>query len=287
MKRLYVPSYLTDPNIVTQDPTQEPEDMPSRSQRRRLNNYGRNPARSRTMVVRKPRVPRAIVSRGTPDGYYEIPVTVYHRCYFNSSTGIWPTDAITGVQTGSTGYNGFGLCSDLDSTFINFGNGGVAAQQIDAVPGFAQMQNVFDEVKIARIHYEMWVAGTAGELGTTLKAALNIFVAVDTNNADGPSNLNEILQYSPVHTVKGDIGHTLRLTVYPKVRMSVGAGEQEVFTSTTLASVQNAGYMEIAKPGVTHFGLRGYFETTSALASAQLGYLCIKETQIRRYKVNK
>jgi hypothetical protein len=256
--------------------------MPSRSQSRR--NVAK---RSKRMLVRKSRVPRAIVSRGTPGGYYEIPVTIYHRCYFNSSTGIWPTDPITGTHTGSTGYNGFGLCTDLDGSFINFGTGGVATQQIDPVPGFAHMQNVFDECKIARIHYEMWVNGTAGELGTTLKSAPNIFVVVDNNNADSPASLNDILQYSPVHTVKGDIGQSLKLTVYPKVRTSVGSGEQEVSTSTTIAMVQSAGYMEIAKPGVTHFGLRGYFETTSALASAQLGYLCIKETQIRRYKVNK
>lgn len=261
-------------------------DMPG-SYRVKRTKYGKPLRNNRSLVLRAPRVPRAIASRGTPDGYYEIPVTIYHRCYFNSSTGIWPTDPITGVQAGSIGYNGFGLCSDLDQSFINFGNGGVAAQQIDAVPGFAQMQNVFDEVKIARIHYEMWVAGTAGELGTTLKSAPNMFVVVDQNNADTPANLNEILQYSPVHSVKGDIGHTLKLTVYPHVRVNVGAGEQEASTSTTLAAVQPAGYMEMAKPGVTHFGLRGYFETTSALATAQLGYLCIKETQIRRYKVQK
>lgn len=249
--------------------------------------YAKQLRNNRSMVVARSRVPRAIRSRGTPDGYYEIPVTIYHRCYFNSSTGIWPTDPITGAQSGATGYNGFGMCSDLDSTFINFGNGGIAAQQIDSVPGFAQMQAVFDEVKIARIHYEMWVTGTAGELGTTLKSAPNLFVVVDQNNADSPSSLAEILQYNPVHTVKGDISQSLKLTVYPKVRMSVGAGEQEASTSTTLAAVESAGYMELAKPGVTHFGLRGYFETTAALASAQLGYLCIKETQIRRYKVNK
>lgn len=271
--------YLTQDTVQSLDLLQ---DMPSQSQRRR---YAQK--KSKRMLVAKPRVPRAIVSRGTPNGYYEIPVTIYHRLYFNSSTGVWPTDPITGVQTGSTGYNGFGLCSDLDVSYINFGNGGVVAQQVDNVPGFAQMAAVFDECKIARIHYEMWVAGTAGELGTTLKSAPNVFVVVDNNNADSPSNLNEILQYSPVHTVKGDIARTLKLTVYPKVRMSVGAGEQESSTSTTIAMVQSAGYMECAKPAVTHFGVRGYFETTSSLASAQLGYLCIKETQIRRYKVNK
>lgn len=250
-------------------------------QRRRTN------PKKRMMMVSKSRVPRPILSRGTPRGYYELPVTIYHRCYFNSSTGIWPTDPITGVQSGATGYNGFGMCTDLDTSFINFGNGGVSAQSAQTIPGFAQMQAVFDECKIARIHYEFWVDGTAGSLGSTLFAAPNTFVVVDQNNADGPATLAEVLQYHPVNTVKGDISQSLKLTVYPKVRMSVGSGEQESSTATTIAQVSQAGYMEVAKPSVTHFGLRGYFETTSALATPQIGYICIKETQIRRYKVQK
>lgn len=258
------------------------QDMPSQSQKRR---YVQK--KSRAMLVSKSRIPRAIRSRGTPSGYYEMPVTIYHRCYFNSSTGIWPTNPTTGVQSGGTGYNGFGMCSDLDYSYINFGNGGVTAQSVEAIPGFANMQAVFDECKIARIHYELWVDGTAGPLGSTLTAAPNTFVVVDNNNADSPANLAEILQYHPVHSVKGDINHSLKLTVYPRVRISVGSGEQESSTTTTVAQVQNAGYMEMSKPAVTHFGIRGYFETTSALATPQIGYLCIKETQIRRYKVQK
>lgn len=251
------------------------------SQRRRTN------PKKKMMIVSKSRVPRAIRSRGTPDGYYEIPVTIYHRCYFNSSTGIWPTDPITGAQSGATGYNGFGMCTDLDNSIINFGTGGVAAQSFATIPGFAQLAAVFDECKIARIHYEMWVDGTAASVGSTLFAAPNTFVVVDNNNADSPANLAEILQYHPVHTVKGDINNSLKVTVYPHVRVSVGTGEQEVSTSTSIAQVSRAGYMECSKPAVTHFGLRGYFETTPALAAAQLGYLCIKETQIRRYKRQK
>lgn len=279
-KRTY--SQFTSPEDFTQTPPDYIEDMPSQSQRRR--NVTK---KSRTMLVSKSRVPRPIRSRGTPRGYYEIPVTIYHRCYFNSSTGIWPTDPITGAQSGSQGYNGFGLCSDLDNSYINFGNGGVTVQHIQTIPGFAQMAAVFDECKIARIHYELWVDGQAGSLSSTLQAAPNTFVVVDNNNADTPANLAEILQYHPVHTVKGDIAHSLKLTVYPKVRISVGSGEQESSTSTTVAQVSAAGYMECAKPSVTHFGVRGYFETTPAMATPQIGYLCIKETQIRRYKVQK
>lgn len=272
---------------VTQDPNNPvlylaDVDMPSRSQSRR--NVSKM---SKRMVVRQPRIPRPIRTRGTPAGYYEIPVTVYRKLYFNMSTGLWQTDPYTGVTSGSTGYNGFGLGTQLDTSNMLLGNGATSALVNVSVPGFAQLQAVFDECKIARIEYEFWVNGQAKENGTSLAFAPNVWIVRDDNNIDPPSGLSEILQYAKPIAVKGDITRPTRLTVYPRVRDSVGSSETEVGTSSTIAGDRAAGYYQSAKPTVQHFGLRGWFETQSTLADAYLGYLCIKETQIRRYKITK
>lgn len=263
------------------------EDMPSRSQRRRSASYAYNPVRSRQMVVRQSRVPKAIRTRGTPRGYYEIPVTVYRRLYFNMSTGLWQTDPYTGVQSGAIGYNGFALNTAMDTSNMPLGNGSITTNVAVAVPGFSSLQGVFEEGKIARIDYEFWIAGQAADQGTVLAQAPNIWVVQDFNNSDPPASLAEVLQYSTVKCVKGDINHPLKITVYPKVRDSVGSAQDELGTTTTIAQVEAGGYYQLSKPGAIHFGLRGWFETNAALATAQLGYLCIKETQIRRYKVTK
>ena len=69
------------------------------------------------------KIPRAIRTRGTPEGYYEIPVTIYRKVYFNMSTGVWPTNQSTGAQIGVTGYSGFGIANQLDNSHMFFGNG--------------------------------------------------------------------------------------------------------------------------------------------------------------------
>lgn len=279
MKRSYTAA------TTQEDYTQE--DMPSRSQRRRYNANTNNPVRSRAMVVRQSRVPKAIRTRGTPRGYYEIPVTVYRRLYFNMSTGLWNTNPYTAATSGATGYNGFALNTAFDTSNMPLGNGAISANVAVAVPGFANIQGVFEEGKIARIDYEFWLAAQAADQGTVLAQAPNIWIVQDYNNSDPPATLDEVLQYSNVRTVKGDINHPLKITVYPKVRDSVGSAQDELGTTTTISAVDNATYFQLSKPGAIHFGLRGWFETNSALATAQLGYLCIKETQYRRYKVTK
>ena len=198
MKRSY--SQFTTQEDFTQE-------MSQRSQRRPRSG-------SATRVAR---VPRPIRVRGTPKGYYEIPVTVYRRVYFNASTGLWPTNPYTAGTSGSTGYNGFALNTAFDTSNMPLGNGVIAANIAVAVPGFANIQGVFEEGKIARIHYEFWVAGQAQDIGTTLAQAPNIFIVQDNNNSDPPGSLDEILQYSNVRMVVGDIHRPTKMTVYPRV----------------------------------------------------------------------
>lgn len=243
-------------------------------------------AKGRSMVAKRSSVPRAIRSRGTPDGYYEIPVTVYRRVYFNMSTGLWNTDPYTAVTSGSTGYNGFGLGTALDTSQMLLGNGSTSAAISVTVPGFTELQAVFDECKIARIDYEFWVAAQAADLGGTLFQAPNIWVAVDSNGIDPPSNLTTLLQYSTLKCIKGDINNSTKMTVYPKIREDAASDGGEASTATTSAVMRSSTYMSTVKPGALHFGLRGWFETASP-SSVTVGYLCIKETQYRRYKVAK
>lgn len=274
MKRSYTDA------TTQEDYTQE--DMPAR--RRRSNSYRKNPIRS--MVARKTRVPRAIRTRGTPDGYYEIPVTVYRRIYFNLSTGLWETNPYTAVTAGSTGYNGFGLGTQLDTSQMLLGNGSASAVISVTVPGFAQLASVFDECKISRIDYEFWVAGQAAALGGALYQAPTIWVAVDGNGIDPPGTLDTLLQYSSLKCIKGDINNSTKITVYPKIREEAASDGGEFSTAVTSSVMRSSTYMSTAKPAALHFGLRGWFETTNP-ASTTVGYLCIKETQYRRYKVAK
>lgn len=268
-----------------EDFTQSQYEMPSKSQRRRSNSYSKNPFRS--MVSRKSRVPRAIRSRGTPDGYYEIPVTVYRRIYFNMTSGLWETNPYTAVTSGVTGYQGFGMGTQLDTSQCLLGNGAVSAAIQVTVPGFAQLAAVFDECKIVKIDYEFWVAAQSNEIHGSLFQAPNIWVALDTNGFDPPGNLDTLLQYSTVKCIKGDINHSQKITVYPKIREDVSTDGAETSTAASSSAVRSSTYMSTAKPAAVHYGLRGWFEVNNAAATTSVGYLCIKETQLRRYKVNK
>lgn len=251
-------------------------DMPAK--RSRLNKFQRNNG----MRSRQSRVPRPLRTRGTPDGYYEIPVTIYRRLYFNMSTGLWVTDPVTAATSGSTGYNGFGLGTQLDTSTMYLGGSGASVNV--TVPGFAELQNVFDECKIARIHYEFWFANQSGEGGTTLLQAPNVWIVQDTNSVDPPSSQSTLLQYANVKLVKGDIHTPTKITLYPRMREDVSSDGAALSTSTTSSVMDHARYCSTEKPSAFHFGLRGWFETNAALATVYLGYLCIKETQIRRYK---
>lgn len=264
--------------------SQDTPDMPGAYAIKRKKNV--RFAKGRQMVVKRSRVPRAIRTRGTPDGYYEIPVTVYRKVYFNMSTGLWVTDPITGITSGVTGYNGFGMGTQLDTSQMLLGNGAVSASIQVNVPGFAELQNVFDECKISRVDYEFWVAGQAADLGGTLYQAPTIWVAVDPNGIDPPSNIGQLLQYSTVRCIKGDINNSTKITVYPKIREDASSDGAEASTAVTSSVCRPSTYTMTAKPGVLHYGIRGWFESTSPV-SVTVGFLCIKETQYRRYKIAK
>lgn len=222
-----------------------------------------------------------------PVGSAVIPVTTFRKCYWNMSTGLWATDQDTGASIGSTGYNGFSLSSSLDTSYMDLGNGAFSATNNVAIFGFSELQGVFDQCKIDRIDYEFWFSNPSREQSGTIHDAPELFIARDPDNADPPSALGGILQYQNVYRVLGNANNgVFKVSVYPKVRYSIGVAADEAGTSTTLSGVQPAGFQDAQKPSGLHFALRGWFVTNSSQA-ATLGYLHIKERQIRRYKITK
>ncbi len=251
--------------------------------------YGSKRGRkSKSNIRTMSRVPRAIATRGTPAGYYEIPVNVFRRVYWNMSTGLWKTDQTTGAPSGATGYNGFSLGTQLDASLMALGNGSFSADNHITIPGFAEVQTVFDQGKIVRIEYEFWFSNQA-TVNSNVNAYENpeLWIVYDPDNLDPPSSIGEISQYQKVLKVKGNANNgVFKTTVYPKVRISVGSAADEGGTATTLTGSESAGYMDLAKPSATHFGLRGYFINNTHMTN-HLGYLHICERQIRRFKITR
>lgn len=201
---------------------------------------------------------------------------------------MWDTNQTTGALLGVTGYQGCAFWSSLDLMTMSIGNGGVSAQIQNSPPGFAELQAVFDEGKICKVTFDMWVTaqvpdsgGTAGNYG-----APDLFLAIDPNNADPPASLDEVLQYSKVKRVCFDSNQRTSLTYYPKIRMDGGTSSADVGSTTTLSLSQNSQYMQMSKPAVAHFGLRGWLAIPTA-ANSRLYQINILRTEVRRYKVNK
>lgn len=236
----------------------------------------------------KSKIPRAIQTRGTPDGYYEIPVRTLTRIYINTSTGFWDTNQTTGNSIGATGYQGIAFCSTLDNFVCFLGSGSVSASIFNSVPGFAGMQGVFDECKIVNEMYDIWVANQTPTATSTaaIIGAPDLFLIEDYNDATPPSTIDQVMQYSKMHRVPFDNG-TYKIQYSPRIRVDLGAAADELGSTTTLAGVQAAGYQQLSKPGTTHFGLKGWIAIPSGSTNSHIYQLNIMRTQIRRYKINK
>lgn len=235
------------------------------------------------------KIPRAIRTRGTPEGYYEIPVTIYRKVYFNMSTGVWPTNQSTGAQIGVTGYSGFGIANQLDNSHMFFGNGVISATDSIAVPGFTgQLAACFDTCKIVRIDYKIWYQGQAEVFGGgSAKQAPNLFIVMDPNNVDPPASLDEVMQYRKVYTVAGDINRPTKFSVYPSIRLDSSASPDANGTNESRGITAPSTYIQTALPSTFHYGLRGWADTLSSAVSPTIGYIHIQERQIRRYKVTR
>ena len=90
------------------------------------------------------RIPRAISTRGTPDGYYEIPVRTLLKVYGNNANGFFQTNQNSSSTPSGVGFQGFGLWTSLDLVTMYLGEGTVSAQIQRSVLGFSEIARVFD-----------------------------------------------------------------------------------------------------------------------------------------------
>lgn len=232
------------------------------------------------------RVPRAISTRGTPDGYYEIPMRQLFRVYVNTSTGFWNTNQTTSAPIGSTGYNGLALYCTLDSTIINLGNGGISATISQSVADFSSAQALFDLCKISDLSIDCWYTNQSRELGSGVDAygAMEAFIAEDVNDAVPPNAIHNVLDRKKVLRAMPSDGKTFKMKIRPHIVID-GSTHDGNGTSTSTAVSQPSTYIRCDRPQVTHFGLKGWCATPSA-ATAYTAVLNILVSQTRRYKKN-
>lgn len=234
----------------------------------------------------KSSVPMAIRTRGTPSGYYELPVRVLFKLYCNTSSGLWNTNQSDASPIGLTGYNGFGISSTLDSVRISLGNGTISANVDQAVPGFAELQNVFDLCKITEQEIQYWWTVDPREMPTGSHGYFDMYAVEDPNNVDPPANVNTVLQYSKVTRIPSSGQGIVKQRYKPHIRAVAGSENYETGTSTTVGISQPSTYLQTSKPGVAHFGVRGYCDIPTN-ATTCVAYLNILVVQKRRYKIGK
>lgn len=238
----------------------------------------------------KRKIPRAIQTRGTPNGYYELPIRVFFKLYVNSSTGAWNTDPQSGVTSGATGYQGIGVSYDYSNVYVDLGNGSVSSTITIPISGAAELQNVFDVCKMYEMKWESyWTNGSGGVTSNVnLIGAPELFLTYDPDDALPPANQGVVLQYTNFMRIPGNSNRTYKRTYYPKIRTDLGTSADPTGTTTTLAGSQSATYFDLDKPAVRHMGLRGFFNIPQQQgAPVTVSYLNVMLTLKRRFKTVK
>jgi len=241
--------------------------------------------RQRTVSIPRS-IPKSIQFRGTPKGYYEIPVTNLFKVYYNTSTGLWQTNQDTGASQGLIGYRGFSLSTSLSDVNLALGEGSVSTNITQSVPGFASLQDVFDVCKIARLEVEIYFMQDAnGNSGSGDSPASMLHVVKDYNSVNPPSNQSAILQYGEIKNCQSTSMHTRqKWSFQPHTEQS---GETIDGASSTFSINRPSTYMATATPGVAHRGLLGWIDSAQSTGSARTGYVYILVKQIRRFKMTR
>lgn len=243
----------------------------------------RRGSRNARALTRTSRVPRAISTRGTPSGYYEMQSNTLMRFYCNTSTGAFGTNQNTGGATTATGYQGMSFWSTLAQLKGGLGNGALTDVQTTAFGQFDQLKNVFDLCKIVDMEFEFWITNQSPTLSTTAYGAPEFWFAVDPNDAVPPSSAVEIQDYSSVRRVIMD-QRSHKFKFKPHIDMMVGTGVDETQVQSVQGATMPSTYIRTANDTTPHFGLKGWLYIPSANASSYTFELNVKVTQTRRYK---
>lgn len=248
--------------------------------------YSRPTKRTRSGSFRRPsnrrlvtRVPRAIRTRGTPDGYYEIPTNVLLRFYFNTSTGVWDTNQANGAALGTTGYPGVGFRFTHGNIVVHFGDAGVINRTASyAIPFATELAAVFDDVKTPKINMEYWIANQTPGGHTTTGYDPEFWVVEDKNDAFPPSS-DAIQQYAKSVRVLPD--RPTKMSISPNVVIDTVADAGSGATNN--AGMTTNGYIRLGSDA-SLFGAKMYYWIPNTGANTYVGYLNIKFTIVRRYK---
>lgn len=223
-------------------------------------------------------VPRAIRTRGTPDGYYEIPANILLRFYFNTSSGVWVTDQTTGQPSGAIGYPGLGFRYTDTSVVIHFGDGAITTTSTVTIPNAFELNAVFDECKTAKVAMEYWVANQTPGGHTTTGYDPEFWAVVDQNDAV-PPNRDGIQSYAQCTRILTD--RPTKMSYTPKLSLDAvadgGAG------GTTAAAMSTNGYVRTGSTA-SLLGSKLFYFIPYTGTSTFVGYLNIKITLTRRYK---
>ena len=267
-------------NIVTQSNSQYLDDYimayPSSKRRRKSSASSAGYSGKRSLRMR---VPRAIATRGTADGYTEIPFTQMIRLYTNTSTGFWPTVQTTMASYGSAvGYKGIGFAFQPNNTRIYFSDTGATDKFEDfPISDWTNMEAIFDEVKISKIKIECWMNAQSSNINNALSNSPEIWMCEDVNDAYPPTST--IQEYSKSKRVLPNVPKSITITPHLVSDNVADAGVGADFS----AGLTQTGYVKTAS-GAYHYGLKVWNWLPYEPDTAQVYYTQFRITFTRRFK---
>lgn len=258
-------------------PNSQMSSLSTYKRQRRTGSYNSSAAAGRKKM-KVSRIPRAISTRGTPDGYYEIPCTQLIRIRCTTSTGFWNTNQSTLAAIGGTGYKGMALVFKWDGITVNFGvDNSVIDTLGSSTPDISNLQAIFDEMKIAKIKVECWTNVATGTLANSSAFSGEIWSAVDQNDAFPPGL--SIQEYSKTKRFLPDRVNTVTFTPNMVVNTVAdnGSGAAEA------AGVVANSYFKLGS-SCSLYGIKFYNWLPYEPDGADVYYFHMKITQIRRYR---
>lgn len=238
----------------------------------------------------KNKVPRAIATRGTANGYHEFNHHRYTKLYFKTTgtgtfSGFYNTDQTTGAYSGSP-QRGVQLNSVGDSFYCNIGEGATVTTIAQGMSNWAELAAVFDNYKVVSESYEFWFAlETKGPADATT-TGINLIMVKDPNTNLPPVNEGDVIQYNRQIWIKGVDQFPKKVYNNPFILVDTSRDMNGTAASDFGLNLEasKAGYIS-TKNNLTMFsGMKGWLSIVNSGVGDISGYLFIKRVQKRRYK---
>lgn len=227
------------------------------------------------------RVPRAIATRGTPDGYTEINYTQMIRLYTQTSTGFWATAQDTVAPYGIQGFSGLGFSFTPSNTRITFGNAGASTSYMDvAISDMANLSTIFDEVKLAKVKVEVWINAQSSNINNNLSNTPEIWMAVDPN--DSFPATTSIQEYSHSRRILPDRNTIMSF----KPHLVADNAANDAGNGATSGATMQQGYVR-SNSTAYHYGLKALYWVPYEPDTAQVFFTQFRITFTRRFKSHK